>query len=335
MPRTHDVTFWRRASPIIWRRINIYWKDFMMKIFFFRVFFRLRRLGNRLAVSLAILWVFLATWSLHVYQVFWMTRTIPLRLYDACLWLGVGVLVIVNMQLELSRKRRPARAGDEVSFAVALGKASRIVGTFILVSIFWACWNTPQVLPSIRALGLTDSASLKGLATVVAVIAGVIVAGAAAMLLRARLVRGKLLPVRAGPLPWAIAFSGLLGTAVLLSTPIVASSFSPRTAGMLTALRYESVVPVEAAQIVQGYYEEISQVRTPPGAWLSLMEGRPYRAPVNHYEEMSRPSDDLLQRELIPNFKGEVDGSMVSINRFGMREGLTDTEKTCDGCRLA
>jgi hypothetical protein len=104
----------------------------------------------------------------------------------------------------------------------------------------------------------------------------------------------------------------------------------------MAALRYESVVPGEAAQIVQGYYEEISQVRTPPGAWLSLMEGRPYNAPANHYEEMSRASDELLQRDLIPNFKGEIDGSMVSINRFGMRDRLDRTQKKpANSCRLA
>ena len=39
-----------------------------------------------------------------------MTRTIPIRLYDACLWLGVGLLVIVNMQLELRRSGRPVRS---------------------------------------------------------------------------------------------------------------------------------------------------------------------------------------------------------------------------------
>ena len=29
-----------------WRRINIYWKDFMMKVFYYPAFFRLRRLGD-------------------------------------------------------------------------------------------------------------------------------------------------------------------------------------------------------------------------------------------------------------------------------------------------
>ncbi len=51
---------------------------------------------------------------------------------------------------------------------------------------------------------------------------------------------------------------------------------------------------------------------------------------------MSRRSDDLLERELIPNFKGLIDGGQVSINRYGMRDRLDRTEqKPADGCRLA
>src|SRR5262249_11884526 len=93
LPRTHDNYFLASSFTDIWRRINIYWKDFLMKVFFFPAFFTLRGWGTRLAVAAAALWVFLATWLLHAYQVFWMTGGLPLTLYDAGLWLVVGALV--------------------------------------------------------------------------------------------------------------------------------------------------------------------------------------------------------------------------------------------------
>src|SRR3546814_7915795 len=34
-----------------WRRINIYWKDFMMKIFYYQLFFKLRRYGDVPAID--------------------------------------------------------------------------------------------------------------------------------------------------------------------------------------------------------------------------------------------------------------------------------------------
>ncbi len=42
LPRTHHLYFLATSFTDIWRRINIYWKDFMQKVIFFPVFFRLR-----------------------------------------------------------------------------------------------------------------------------------------------------------------------------------------------------------------------------------------------------------------------------------------------------
>jgi hypothetical protein len=35
---------------------------------------------------------------------------------------------------------------------------------------------------------------------------------------------------------------------------------------------------------------------------------------------MTRPADDLLEQELVPDWKGELAGSPITINRFGMRD---------------
>ena len=80
----------------------------MTKVFFFPAFFALRGLGTRMRLTAAALGVFLATWLLHAYQVFWITGGFPLTLSDAGLWLIVGVLVAVNLQRDLTRAARPA-----------------------------------------------------------------------------------------------------------------------------------------------------------------------------------------------------------------------------------
>ena len=336
MPRTQDNYFLASSITDIWRRINIYWRDFMMKIFFFPVFFRLRGLGTRTAVAGATLWVFLATWFLHVYQVFWMTRTLPFRLYDAALWLAAGLLVVVNIQFDLSRARSSFRPQGPVSLGAALRRALGVAGTFTLVSFFWACWNTPQVLPSLRALSVTDSHGIRGLATVLAIVALGIVIGVCVQLGASRLKWAGFWPKPLGPAQLACGSTMVLAAVAFLATPYPLEVLSPRSAGMLSALRYQSAIPVEAAQAVQGYYEEITQVRAPAGAWLAMLEGRPIAPVANHYEEMSRPADDFLQRELIPNFSGEIDGAHVRINQFGMRDRLDRSQKKPPGvCRLA
>ena len=77
LPRTHLNYFLASSFTDIWWRINIYWKDFMSKVFFFPTFFALRSLGTRFTLTVAALVVFLATWLLHAYQVFWIAGGFP------------------------------------------------------------------------------------------------------------------------------------------------------------------------------------------------------------------------------------------------------------------
>ena len=46
LPETHHLYFLASSFTDFWRRINIYWKDFMMKLVYYPSFFRLQRLGT-------------------------------------------------------------------------------------------------------------------------------------------------------------------------------------------------------------------------------------------------------------------------------------------------
>ena len=107
LPRTHNQFFLAASFSDIWRRINIYWKDFMTKLFFFPAFFMLRRQGASvvIAVSFSVFWVFLCTWLLHSWQTFWLLGRFPVTANDAWLWLGVGCCVAVNAVYD-SRRRK-------------------------------------------------------------------------------------------------------------------------------------------------------------------------------------------------------------------------------------
>ena len=71
LPETHHRYLLASSFTDFWRRINIYWKDFMMKVFYYPAFFRLRRLGDTKALVLATAFTFLMTWFLHFLQWFW------------------------------------------------------------------------------------------------------------------------------------------------------------------------------------------------------------------------------------------------------------------------
>jgi hypothetical protein len=336
LPRTHDHYFLASSFTDVWRRLNIPWKDFMAKTVFTPAFFGLRGLGTRGAAAVATLGVFAVTWLLHSYQVFWLTGRLELSGYEAALWLGLGVLVAINLQIDLSRPGR--RVGPLPALAVVWW-AVRVVGMFALISVFWACWNTPAVLGSVRALPATDPDAASG----AALVGGVLLA-AVAVLTCARLGWDRVVVRSRGERMSARSASGLhsarhvavLAALALCAVPPVAESFGPGAAKSLAALRRESVTPTEAAQVVRGYYEDVAAARAPAGAWLAALEGRPRPPEQVVFTDMSVPADDLLVRELKPGWSGEVSGRRLTINQLGMRDRADLTvAKPPDTCRVA
>jgi hypothetical protein len=326
LPTTHHHYFLASSPTDIWRRINIPWKEFMAKVFFFPAFFAARGLGTRAAIAVAGLWVFLVTWVLHAYQVFWLTGALPLNPSEAGLWLAVGVLVAWNLQRDL------ARAGEPTAPVSALTLAVRVVGMFALVSLFWACWNTPAVVPFLR-VQLTRPPDPAGLAVVAAVLLGAVALGAAAKVAHDRLTRRGVLPLRASPAVSAGGHAAVLAAVAALGFPQAAGLLGPEAARAVGSLRRESASPAEAAQAVRGYYEEIADTPVRAGAWLATQEGRPEPPRRVYYTDMSRPADDLIERELIPGWHGLVEGSELTINRFGMRDRPDRTREKPPGAR--
>src|SRR5439155_18906980 len=126
-----------------WRRINIYWKDFMMKLVYYPSYFRLRSRGGNTALVGATVTVFLATWILHSYQWFWLRGGFPLTAQDALFWGLLGGLVVFGSLRETKgqRKRRLGR-GRAWSLSLAL----RTVGTFTAICVLWSLWSADSVM---------------------------------------------------------------------------------------------------------------------------------------------------------------------------------------------
>ena len=113
LPETHHHYLLASGFTDYWRRINIYWKDFMVRIVFNPVVFRLKRRPQPLALAVATTAVFLTTWLLHAYQSYWLRGTWGFSVPDALFWGILGVLVLVGVQLDARRPRsRQPTAGD-------------------------------------------------------------------------------------------------------------------------------------------------------------------------------------------------------------------------------
>jgi D-alanyl-lipoteichoic acid acyltransferase DltB (MBOAT superfamily) len=140
LPETHRKYLMARSLTDFWRRINIYWKDFMVKTVFFPVFFRLRKSGELRAQIIATSLVFLVTWLTHAYQVFWIAGEFLFTWPDTLFWGILGLFVIANLILE-QRRKRPSLS-DRKRFGPQLLQVS---GTLMLITFLWFLWNTPSL----------------------------------------------------------------------------------------------------------------------------------------------------------------------------------------------
>lgn len=143
LPETHRKYLLSRSLTDYWRRINIYWKDFMVKMFYFPVYFRLRKSGEVRAQVVATVIVFIVTWFLHAYQWFWLRGEWLFTWPDALFWAILGALVTVNLLLE---RRRPAAARTTATRGWwARHEPLKVISTFSLIVTLWSLWNATSV----------------------------------------------------------------------------------------------------------------------------------------------------------------------------------------------
>ncbi len=147
LPDTHRHYLLAESFTDYWRRINIYWKDFMVRVVFNPVVFAMKRKPQPLALAVATAVVFTTTWVLHAYQSFWLRGSWGFSTPDALFWGILGLLVLVNVQLDARRSQaRPKRpAFDPLDPAQLWPRVARTLGTFACITLLWSLWSSPSV----------------------------------------------------------------------------------------------------------------------------------------------------------------------------------------------
>lgn len=138
LPESNHRYFLASSFTDYWRRVNIYWKDFVMKIFYYPAYFKLKKHGEILALVSATLFTFFVTWALHLYQTWWIKGSLPVSAHDAIFWTMLALLVLANSLWEMKHGRsRKIKNGRE-----GLLLALQTAGTFAVLSVLWSLWSS-------------------------------------------------------------------------------------------------------------------------------------------------------------------------------------------------
>jgi len=139
LPRVFNNYFLASGFSDLWRRINIYFRDYLIKLFYYPLFFKLRKYGDLNSKVFAILFIFFITWFLHSFQWFWLRGYFPLRMVDIVFWGVFGIFVAGNAVWE---SKKVSRQIDNKSWRHSAVMSFQILGMFLFMSVLWSIWSS-------------------------------------------------------------------------------------------------------------------------------------------------------------------------------------------------
>ena len=329
LPETHSCTTCPRASRDFWRRINIYWKDFMMKLFFYPIVYAAQGMGSRrrrwsprrLSSSSppgcctrisgsgsAGSW--LLTWN------------------DALFWALLAALVVVNALYESAhgRRRTLGTIAPRGGFPLDGAQGGRVFCTICLLWSFWSASSIPQWLSAFEFVD--PGRSIEPARALLLLLLLFVMVGASALLATAF-----------KPKPFEVARSTVyvsLGCLALIAVyaPQLRDYLPASTRGAVTALAQSDLSRRDFTRLERGYYEELLDLnrfnpelveiyRTRPDDWALGLQGQ--------FVDVEGPPFF----ELKPNFEGRGMGVTVRTNSWGMRDREYSKEKPAGVTRLA
>ena len=320
LPETHRLYFLASGFNDLWRRINIYWKNFMMKLFFYPIFLKVQRRSPGAALTVATLAVFLCSWLLHSFQWFWIRGSFPFTAVDAIFWGLFAVCVLANSYLERRFGSAAAARGRELTARDALVRSLKTVAMFCFMCSLWSFWIGTSVGQWFELVGRAGASPAQHFVLLGLGLAAAVALGTVAQLVAARRPWERLaLPVAAGPRAGA-AFAGagpLAGIAALLflSTPEV-HGFEPE---VVRSIRTDHLNAADYARLELGYYEELLEQRSPlDRLWELPPQPHDFRRITD--SEGVRIIEGIPNYTLVPSSTFLHNGVPVTTNRFGMRD---------------
>jgi D-alanyl-lipoteichoic acid acyltransferase DltB (MBOAT superfamily) len=318
LPETHHKYMLASSFSDFWRRINIYWKDFMQKVFYYPAVFRLKSLGMRRAMVLATLWVFVLTWALHAYQWFWLRGTLLLVMQDMLFWTILAVLVVVNGLIELryGRKRRLAATAEKWQ-DMAL-RAAKTYATFWFICVLWSFWTAEslsdwmslwQALRGDYTIGVLLLPSI----VLIVVVLGCVERGAV------RNSKASEAPRRHQLTATAVSVVSML-VMIAVTRETVNSQFGPEFTTTVESLRSGRLSRLDNAKLERGYYENLLSVDRFNSQLWEVYSKKPETWLDVRGAGLKRYTRDFAQTELIPSFVAQTNFGPVTVNRWGMRD---------------
>jgi hypothetical protein len=318
-----------------WRQANVYWKDFVQKVFFYPVYFKLRKTEATTRLLIAMVVVFVCTWFFHAYQWFWIRGSFLLTGPDISYWTLLGVCVISSAVYESKHGRQRNLGQTAVTFSALAMRALRATGLFIAIGVLWSLWTSASMAEwfSLWAnAGITLGEAMKLMAGLILTFGVFFVA----MILFERTPQQAAAKSEIAPFLRPAAFAGgFILFLFLLGKPEVLSQFEGRTAEVLRDLQQQRLNRQEAELLTRGYYENLNAANQFNSKLWELDMKRPDNWPTLRETPAGRFTGDFMKDEIVPSVRIVFHGASLSTNRWGMRDKDYELNKPENAYRVA
>lgn len=332
--------FWVLASGFtdLWRRVNIYWKNFIQKLVFYPLHFGLKgRVPQGAVLAIATALTFVLTWWLHSYQWFWIRGDFPILLKDVVFWSIIGIGVFVNLVLEERYGRRRSLRKAKETARDALRRAAKTVLMFTFMCFAWTLWTAESFA---EVAQITAALANLSWTAALAIVAALTAVGAAAILLGTRPADPPIRAEQPGGLqPLALLRAAAPTLAIAAGMLLVAQyplifSFSPKLVSIVDNMRSGDRLSARDSKAMErGYYEDLTNVtrfndelaeilsEMPPG-WNKNAAVQPHPAEFPPFS-------------FRPNASVDYKGARLNINQWGMHDREYTMEKPPGTFRIA
>jgi hypothetical protein len=304
-----------------WRRVNIYWKDFILKVFYYPTFFRLKSWGQMSAMVAATAFCFVVTWFLHAYQSFWVRGKFDFSLQDGMFWGALGLLVIVNTVREANQGRQRTLGVRKPTTTDRLKLGLRTAGTFTVICLLWSIWSADSLSNWARLWTVADLTTVGyGLLVLLVIALAAILEAPYVQWMKRLGVDDDTPQPTFTPRAIVVACLTPLIALLLLTDARVTTRMDEGARLFIASLSTTKPNEYDEDAMERGYYEDLVDVSRANPQLGAILRQRPADWKKLEDTDALVPTGDYRLKELAPSKTTTLNGFTMTTNRWGMRD---------------
>ncbi len=315
LPQAFNNYFLAKNFTDLWRRINIYWREFMLKIFFYPIMFKLKKKISKNLLPTTMLCVFIISWAFHGYQWFWIRGYYTFNILDLTFWLVLGTCITLNAVIQEKQSHIIAR--QYPLYAVYFLNMLKILGMIFFMSTMWSLWGSSSFNEWFFLISKATVYSPRQFLIIVISIISVISLGFLIQILLNKDFVKKIVTIQ----PQFTLSLTLPSLLILLccSFNSVQHFLPAKMELFIKTLSEEKLNDNDKEKAEESYYKKLidGEENTATGLWEMHLK-RPRK--FNAMDDVYIRTDDLLTKIYKPNYTVNVNGHEFKTNSFGLRD---------------